>query len=225
MSKILAIDDKRDNLITITALLKNLIEDCTIVTSQTGEGGIVKAKMELPDVIILDVKMPEMDGFEVCRILKSDNDTMHIPVILLTAIRTDMDSRIKGLEIGADAFLTKPIDEAELVAQINVMLRIKRAEDMLRKEKDLLEDMVKERTEALYLSEQELAKERDFMKSLEDASPAFYLAISPAGETITMNRALLEALGYGLNEIKGMDFFDTFMPETDGNIARKIFGL
>ena len=105
-------------------------------------------------MILLDIIMPEMDGFEVCRHLKSNEKTKHIPVVMLTAIKTDAGSRVKGLELGADAFLSKPIDEAELAAQVKVMLRIKTAEDLLRKEKDLLEDTVRERTKALRESEE-----------------------------------------------------------------------
>jgi len=153
MQKILAIDDKMDNLITLSALLKNLMPDCAVITAQSGRGGIEKARAELPDAILLDVKMPDMDGFETCRRLKSGERTRHIPVIMITAIRTDPQSRIKGLEIGADAFLAKPIDEYELVSQVRVALRIKNAEDALREEKDSLERKVQERTVALRESE------------------------------------------------------------------------
>lgn len=82
-----------------------------------------------------------MDGFEVCKKLKADESTKYIPVILLTAIKTDSADRIKGLEIGADAFIAKPIDEAELVAQVKVGLRIKKIENYLRKEKIILSEI------------------------------------------------------------------------------------
>ncbi|OGP49709.1 MAG: hypothetical protein A2Y79_05330 [Deltaproteobacteria bacterium RBG_13_43_22] len=146
MPKILAIDDKKDNLITLSALLKNLMPDCAVISAQSGLEGIKKARAELPDVILLDVKMPEMDGFETCRRLRSDENTNHIPVIMITAIKIDPWSRIKGMEIGADAFLAKPIDEGELVSQIKVALRIKKAEDALRAERDILEKSVQEKT-------------------------------------------------------------------------------
>jgi DNA-binding response OmpR family regulator len=93
--------------------------------------------------------MPEMDGFETCRRLKADESTKKIPVIMITAIKTDPQSRIKGLEIGADAFLAKPIDEQELVSQVKVALRIKKAEDALREERNSLEKKIQERTSAL----------------------------------------------------------------------------
>jgi len=155
MPKILIIDDKKDNLISISSLLKNLIPGCVVLTADSGADGLNKAKKELPDTILLDIIMPEMDGFEVCKRLKSDERVKHIPVILLTAVKTDSKSRVKGLDLGADTLLTKPIDEVELAAQVNVMLRIKKAEDLLRKEKDLLKDAVKERTKALRQSEEQ----------------------------------------------------------------------
>ena len=223
MHKILAIDDNQDNLITISALLKNFLGDCTVLTALSGPEGIDKARTEQPDTIILDIKMPGMDGFEACGLLKKEELTRHIPIILLTALRTDVTSRIKGLEIGADAFLTKPIDEAELIAQIKVMLRIKKAEDMLRREKDLLEEMVTERTMDLIESERQLIKERDFIRSLEDASPAYYVAVDQDGKIITMNRSLLEAGGYSLHEVCGMNFAENFVPQTECAVALHAF--
>ncbi len=149
MVKILAIDDKQDNLISLSATLKSLIPECIVITAQSGPEGIKKARTESPDTILLDIKMPGMDGYEVCRRLKSEGLTKHIPVIMLTAIFTDTDNKVKGLDMGADVFLPKPIDSSELIAQINVMLRIKTAEDALRKEKDILDQLVWERTKEL----------------------------------------------------------------------------
>ena len=146
MPKILAIDDKQDNLTIISDLLKSIIPDCFVITAQSGTEGIEKARTELPDTILLDLIMPEMDGFEVCERLKDDEKTKQIPVVMLTGIIIDAKSRVKGLELGADAFLSKPIEGMELAAQVKVMLRIKKAEDQLRKEKDLLERQVEKRT-------------------------------------------------------------------------------
>jgi len=149
MSKILAIDDRLDNLISIKALLRNMIPECEVITAQTGKEGIERAIKELPDTILLDINMPVMDGYEVCNKLKANSATKHIPVIMITAVRTDSKSRVKGLEIGADVFISKPIDADELTSQVKVMLRIKKAEDKLRSEKDILEEMVQKRTEKI----------------------------------------------------------------------------
>jgi CheY-like chemotaxis protein len=149
MPKILAIDDKKDNLISISALLKALIPDCNVITAQSGIEGLQKAEHELPDTILLDIKMPQMDGYEVCNRLKSNEKTLHIPVIMISAIRTESEDLVKGLSSGADAYLAKPIDEYVLVAQVKTALRVKNAEDHLRKQKDQLEQMVQERTKKL----------------------------------------------------------------------------
>ncbi|MDM8518269.1 GAF domain-containing protein [Desulfobacterales bacterium HSG16] len=151
MRKILAIDDLKENLKTLTILLKHTISDCSIITAESGIEGISLAQTWQPDTIILDVLMPNMDGYEVCRKLKSDSSTSHIPVVLLTGIVNDSTNRVKGLESGADAFLTKPPDKYELIAQINAMLRIKKSEDRLRWEKERLEDTVRERVKDMQL--------------------------------------------------------------------------
>lgn len=171
MCKILAIDDQNDNLITLKAVIKSQKPECEVFLSDTGLKGYELAKKELPDIIILDIIMPEVDGYEVCKILKNDETTKHIPVLMLTAIRTDSESRIKGLEIGADAFLSKPIDSVEFTAQVNVLLRIKRAEDKLRLEKKVLEEKNKKLIwyNKLFESREFRIKElRDKVKELEE---------------------------------------------------------
>ncbi|TKG90794.1 response regulator [Puteibacter caeruleilacunae] len=153
-SKILVVDDKLDNLISFKAIIQSNPIECELLSALSGREGIEMALRHLPDVIILDIQMPELDGFEVCKYLKTNKDLKHIPIILLTAKYDDAQSRIKGLELGADAFLSKPIDDGELIAQIKVMLRIKHAEDKLRNEKVVLEKMVDERTKELRLAKE-----------------------------------------------------------------------
>jgi len=206
MPKILAIDDTRDNLISISALLKKLIPDCTVITSDSGAEGIKKAEAEQPNTILLDIRMPEMDGFEVCRRLKSNEKTKHIPVVMLTAIKSDAESRVKGLEIGADAFLSKPIDEVELAAHVKVMLRIKTAEDLLRKEKDLLEDTVHERTKALRESEER------FRLAFENANDGVCL-VDTDGNLARVNDRMCDIFGYSKKELESMTVNDIAHPE------------
>ena len=171
MAKILVIDDNKNNLIAIKAVLEDLLPECEILTAKSGVEGINITKEKLPDVILLDIIMPIMDGFDVCKQLKSDKDLKHIPVILITAIKADTESRVKGLESGADAFYTKPIDTSELHAQVNAMLRLKKAEDELRKQKNKLEKLVYEKTKKLNNSNKDLkqalikAEESDKLKS------------------------------------------------------------
>jgi len=130
--------------------------------------------------------MPGMDGYETCRELKSRKSTKHIPIIMLTAIKTDAESRVKGLNFGADAFLSKPVDPAELTAQVNVMLRMKKAEDKLRLEKTNLEGLILERTKKLKESEEKFraitqsAIDAIFIKNLESK----YIYVNPAMEKL-----------------------------------------
>jgi response regulator RpfG family c-di-GMP phosphodiesterase len=128
MTKILLISDKENDLIALSTLLNNLVSDCQVITAQSGLQGIEKAKNESPGTILLDVEIPGMDGYKVCNMLKSDEKTQHIPIIMITEVKSDSISRVKGLEAGADTFLKKPFDEVELTTQINITLRIDEAE-------------------------------------------------------------------------------------------------
>lgn len=167
MTTILAIDDQIDNLTTIKAVIKNGLPKCKLITAISGKEGIKLAKEELPDTILLDIFMPEMDGYEVCKRLKEDEVTKNIPVVMITAIKTDSESRVKALNLGADAFLSKPIDPNELIAQIKVMLRIKAAEDKLKKEKENLDDLVSKKMKEVSYQESVLSNVSNPIISLD----------------------------------------------------------
>lgn len=153
MSKVLVIDDQVDNLESTKALLNHLMPGLEVLTSLNGQDGIDLAIREQPDTILLDIIMPGMDGYDVCSELKNNSVTKHIPILMLTAIKTDTPSRIKGLQHGADAFFSKPIDPYELTAQVSVLLRIKKSEDKLRQEKKALLENVDIKTKALLENE------------------------------------------------------------------------
>ena len=165
--KILAIDDNQDNLTTIKAVLMDALPEAGVTISLNGERGIQLALAEDPDVILLDIVMPGMDGFEVCRRLKEDERLNPIPVIFLTALKTDRSSRIKALEAGAEAFLGKPIDEVELLAQIRAMVKIRAANKQRKIEKEQLAALVAARTAEL---EQELSERRKAEQELQEAN-------------------------------------------------------
>ena len=149
--KVLAIDDNRDNLTTLGAVLKDALPDCVLLTALGGRTGIELARREDPDAILLDVVMSGMDGFEVCRSLKAEPRLRDIPVIFLTALVADRGSRIRALAVGAEAFLTKPPDEQELAAHILAMAKGKAANRLQRMEREELSALVAERTRELVL--------------------------------------------------------------------------
>jgi PAS domain S-box-containing protein len=153
--KILAIDDIPDNLFTLKAVLSDTLPGVNVITALDGVSGMDLARTQDPDVILLDIIMPGMDGYAVCRQLKADKDMQIIPVVFLTALKTSRESRIQALEAGAEGFLYKPIDEPELIAQVRAMVKIKAANKQSRKEKEQLTEQVALRTREL---EQELAE-------------------------------------------------------------------
>ena len=166
--KILAIDDNTDNLVALRAVTADAFPGAGFLTAPDGPRGIAAALAEDPDVILLDIIMPQMDGFEVCRRLKADGRLRHIPVVFLTALKTDRASRVKALEIGAEAFLSKPIEEVELTAQIRAMVKIKSATVSRKQENERLTMIVAERTREL---DRELTLQRkteaDLQKTLQ----------------------------------------------------------
>jgi signal transduction histidine kinase/DNA-binding response OmpR family regulator len=182
--KILIVDDNSDNLVTMKAVLKDALPSVQVILATNGKKGIELAHQEDPDVILLDIAMPGMDGFETCRYLKENERLKNIPVAFLTALRTDRASRIRALEIGAEAFLSKPCDESELIAQIRTLAKIKAANVMTRQTISHLDGLVADRTLQL---EKELASNRDANEKLRQSESSL------RGE-MRLNRILLNSM-------------------------------
>jgi two-component system sensor histidine kinase/response regulator len=129
---ILLAEDNPDVCFMVSEVLRTHIDNCVVVTAKDGLETVRLARKQYPDVVLLDIQMPVMDGFEVCRIFKSDPEMRHIPVVFLTATYDDLKSKIKGMDLGADDYITQPVDNLELVTRVKVMLRIKSLYDELR---------------------------------------------------------------------------------------------
>lgn len=127
--KILVVDDVPQNVKLLEAKLSG--EYYTVFSSYSGREALEMAGNVAPDIILLDIMMPEMDGFEVCRHLKDNPLTTHIPVIMVTAL-SEAEDRVQGLSAGADDFITKPIDELHLFARVKSLIRLKMMLDELR---------------------------------------------------------------------------------------------
>lgn len=224
--KILAIDDNPDNLIILKALLKDVFPKASVFTALTGEKGLELAAAEDPDVILLDIIMPGIDGFEVCRRLKADRELSEIPVVFVTAIKGDKESRILALECGAEAFLSKPIDECELSAQIRAMLKIKAANIQKSGEKQRLARLVEEKTcelrkahlatlklledlkrenEVRKKSEIELRQTKEYLEKLIDYSNAPIVVWNENFEITKFNGVFELLIGRKAEEILGKD--------------------
>ena len=136
-SKILVVDDSRTQLDWLVQVLRK--EGYTVATAQDGKEAIRKVRTEPPDLVLLDMILPDMDGLEVLRIVKALPEEQFVPVIILS-VKSDLESKVAGLRIGADDFLAKPFAEAEILARCAAMLRIKHLQEKLRDAQRKLEE-------------------------------------------------------------------------------------
>ncbi len=128
-ARVLVVDDILSNVKLLEAKLA--AEYFEVITAYNGEQALARVASDAPDIILLDVMMPGMDGFEVCRRIKSNAKTTHIPVVMVTALDQPSD-RVTGLDAGADDFLTKPVDDMSLFARVRSLVRLKMMTDELR---------------------------------------------------------------------------------------------
>ena len=119
-AKLLVVDDEKNILEAVKYNLEK--EGWSVVTASDGAKALEAARAQLPDLILLDWMLPEMNGLEVCRALKQDAATRHIPIIMLT-VKSDETDKVLGLEMGADDYVTKPFSPRELVARVKAILR------------------------------------------------------------------------------------------------------
>jgi len=152
MTKILAVDDIPQNLRLMEAVLApNGFE---VVTAGTGEDALLQVLKEKPDLVLLDIMLPGIDGYEVCRRLRADPKTSFLPVVMVTA--SGLPEKVKAIEAGADDFIAKPFDQPELLARVRSLLRVKTYHDESERQKAelgewnrTLEDRVREQVDEL----------------------------------------------------------------------------
>ena len=239
--KILAIDDNPDNLTTIQALVNEVFPRVIVFKALSGQLGLNIAMMENPDVILLDIIMPDMDGYEVCTRLKADKNLCDIPVIFVTAIKGDKASRIKALECGAEAFLAKPIDESELIAQIRAMVKIKNANVQKHDENKRLASLVTEKTnelkktysatlnlledlktenEARKKTEESLRESEEKFRDMSNLLPQIVFEVDKSFNITYVNKQAYAIFGYNADELIGLNSLGLHILE-ERNIIRE----
>lgn len=138
-STILVADDNEQNLELLIAYLDGL-EDVTIETARDGAETMEKLRSVKPDLVLLDVMMPKMSGFEVCRQAKADDELKDIPIVMVTALNELADIE-RGVECGTDDFLSKPVNRLELVTRVKSLLRVKHLKNELERTLAYLDDV------------------------------------------------------------------------------------
>lgn len=196
MKKILAIDDNEINLELLHQIVKIHYPEFQFIQTLSGIEGIELAKQELPEIILLDILMPEINGYEVCAVLKNNPGTQNIPIIMISALGVDANERTKGLNAGADSFISKPFSRGEVMAQLNVVLRVKKVEDLLRKRNENLEHFIKDQTNNYQQHEER------FLQISEHALE-FYWEVDASGIFTYISPVVEKTLGIKQNDIIG----------------------
>jgi putative two-component system response regulator len=171
--KILIVDDEDANLRLLTQWL--VLSGYDIQLALNGEEAVQKVRNNRPDLIILDVMMPVMDGYEACRIIKEDPETKNIPIIMVTALH-DRESKLKGLSVSANDFLSKPIDQTELNIRVKNLLKIKTYEDFMLRHNEILEKEVQEKTQDLINMSKEMILKLTSAAEFRDTDTGFHIA-------------------------------------------------
>jgi len=209
--KILAVDDNPDNLFTLRALLENNMQ--VQLVEATGGAQALEIAQSTPDIdlIILDVQMPEVDGFETAQMLKQRKKTRDIPIIFLTAAFKTEEFQKRGYDVGAADYLLKPIDDNQFLNKVSTYFRL------IEKERSLnviLEQQVAERTAELNQANQHLSN------ILANMGEALFV-LTPDGAIKETNPAAQMLLAYSAEELVGMQISDVF--EEDGEEQAEAF--
>ena len=207
VKNILVIDDVESNRLLIESILNISHPEYKILHAETGQEGIEIAQSQLPQVILLDIFMPDMDGFETCKIIKSNKATENIPVLMVSAGAYNSVIRVDGLKSGADAIISKPFNTQEFIALVNVMIRIKRAEDKLRNQNQELDIYIKKQIKKFH-------HEEDRFLQISDYALEFFWEIDTNGQITYSSPVLYQIVGYKPEEI--VDTMNIFTFEAFG---------
>ena len=188
---ILIVDDEPQNRKLLEALLRP--EGYVTITANSGEEALASVRIRPPDLILLDVMMPGMDGYEVAKRLKTKPATLHIPIVMVTA-QTDPSALIDGLNAGAEEFLTKPVNRAELWLRVRNLLRLKELRDQVEHQNEFLEQEVLART----------AKLQRFRTAMDATGDAIFLVDVAANQFIEVNATASRMFGYSRHEFLGL---------------------
>lgn len=192
-ARVLIVDDEVSNRALLEVMLAP--EGFDLQMASTGAEALTMVAERSPDLILLDVMMPGMDGYQVAAALKADRTTRNIPIIMVSAL-DDRDARLRGLGAGAEEFLTKPVSRAELTVRVRNLLRLKAYADNHDRYNQVLEEEVGSRTADLGESER-------LYRSTFDAAPVGIVHVGADGRWLRVNQRLCDMLGTSCEELQG----------------------
>ncbi|MEP0885461.1 PAS domain S-box protein [Trichocoleus sp. ST-U3] len=205
---ILIVDDTLTNLEVLFGCLTNA--GFRILVAEDGMSAIENAQYALPDLILLDILMPGVDGFETCRRLKADEATAEIPVIFMTALTETVD-KVKGFSLGAVDYITKPFQQEEVLARVQTHVNLRHLTQQLREQNTRLEQEIQERQQKeAALSE----SEERFRLLVEKVKDYAIFMLDPSGRVVSWNSGAERIKGYRADEIIGQSF-SRFYPDEE----------
>lgn len=232
-SRVLVVDDVPTNRSVLKSLLSK--PSCEVYEAEDG-GRALELIHELPlDLVVLDILMPGMNGIQVLEEIRKKFTSSELPVLMLT-VKDDIDDVVKALEIGANDYVTRPIDYSVLAARINTLISYKQTQDSLRKSKTVLEDRIAERTSELVqvnralraeATEREQAEEQarlseDRYRHLYNDTPSMFFTLDSEGSILSANQFGAAYLGYPVENLVGELIFDLHRESDHALISRKI---
>ncbi|MEO5334381.1 MAG: response regulator [Magnetococcus sp. YQC-5] len=204
---VLIVDDTETN---IDILVDILSDQYDVIVAMDGESALEMAQ-DQPDIILLDIMMPQMDGYEVCRRLKADLKTQHIPVIFITA-KSEVADEIFGFELGAVDYITKPVSPPVVMARIKTHINLVRAREALSKQNRILEEKVQQRTAMLHASRLEIIHKLGRAAEFRDNETGLHV--------IRMsNYSNIIAIKSGLSALEAQTLFDAAPMHDIGKIG------
>ncbi len=205
---ILIVDDNDSNLQVLASLLME--EDCEIAVARNGREALNFSKMTVPHLILLDIMMPELDGFETCRRLKKNPETEDIPVIFLSA-KTEIDDILKGFELGAVDYITKPFSSVEVKARVRTQLSLRMSmlelEDLNREKKELLHVLCHDLTNPIGFLKNSILLVNDGILNIENIKNELFTAADNSLNVIDLIRNMMALEGKKI-ELTGINLHE-----------------
>ncbi len=231
--RILVVDDVPTN----RAVIKSLLSRPTYQITEAGDGteALRRVRQEAFDLVILDVLMPGLNGLDVLKSIRERYSESELPVLMLT-VKDDIEDVVKALELGANDYVTRPIDYSVLVARINTLISYKHTQDSIRKSHAALESRIAERTKELLEANRALRGEVVERKHAEekarvseqryrllyDDTPSMFFTLDPSGEVLSANRFGAEQLGYHVDQLVGRNAAELHHPRERDAVTDRI---